>query len=153
MLEERTGDVFTDFVRRVEPELKRALVAAFGRELGLEATSESLAVAWERWEQIAVMENPAGYLWTVGRNRARRLARSRPVYPDVPAHHEPWIEPGLPAAIAKLTESQRTAVILIHGYGWTLADTARVLSISIPTVQKHAERGMKKLRRTLGVSS
>jgi DNA-directed RNA polymerase specialized sigma24 family protein len=153
VLEQTAVDAFTEFVRDVEPRLKRALVAAFGRDAGLEATADALAFAWEQWDRVRRVDNPAGYLWGVGRNKARRAKKRRPLFPDVPAHHEPWIEPGLPGAIADLTPSQRAAVVLIHGYGWTHAAVAEVLSVTIPTVQKHAERGMQKLRRTMGVSS
>lgn len=38
---------YTEFVRDVEPRLKRALVAAFGIEAGLEAASEALAYGWD----------------------------------------------------------------------------------------------------------
>lgn len=39
---------FTEFVREVEPRLKRALVAAFGREVGMDALAEALAYGWEK---------------------------------------------------------------------------------------------------------
>ncbi len=142
-------DSFTEFVQVVEPRLKRALVAAFGRDAGLDAAAEALAHGWEHWERVCDMDNPAGYLWGVGRNKARSRRRPRPVFPEVPVHHEPWIEPGLPGAMARLSESQRTAVLLIHGYEWTHAEVAELLGVSIPTVQKHAERGMAKLRRKM----
>ncbi len=44
------------------------------------------------------------------------------------------------------------AVVLIHGYGWTHAEVAAFLGVAVPTIQKHAERGLAKLRRGLGVS-
>jgi RNA polymerase sigma-70 factor (ECF subfamily) len=145
-----TVDAFTEFVQAVEPRLKRALVAAFGRDAGLDAAADALAHGWEHWEKVREMDNPAGYLWGVGRNKARSQPRSRPVFPEVPAEREPWIEPGLPGAMGRLSESQRTAVLLIHGYQWTLAEVAELLGVSVPTVQKHAERGMAKLRRKMG---
>ena len=95
------------------------------------------------------MDNPAGYLWGVGRNKARSRIRVRPVFPEVPIDHEPWIEPGLPDAMAQLSESQRIAVMLIHGFEWTFAEVAELLGVSLSTVQKHADRGMAKLRRRM----
>ena len=149
MADRVTVDLFTEFVEAVEPRLKRALVAAFGRDVGLDAAADALAHGWEHWERVRVMGNPAGYLWGVGRNRARAQLRSRPVFPEVPTDHEPWVEPGLPEAMARLSESQRVAVLLIHGFEWTYAELADLLGVSIPTVQKHAERGMGKLRRRM----
>ncbi len=149
MADRLTVDSFTEFVEAVEPRLKRALVAAFGRDAGLDAAAEALAHGWEHWERVRDMENPAGYLWGVGRNKARVQLGSGPVFPEVPFDHVPWVEPGLPRAMARLSESQRVAVLLMHGFEWTHAEVAELLGVSIPTVQKHAERGMTKLRRRM----
>ena len=54
-------------------------------------------------------------------------------------------------AIPELTEVQRQAVWLVHGFEWTLTETASLLDVSVSTVRKHLERGEKKLRRALGV--
>jgi DNA-directed RNA polymerase specialized sigma24 family protein len=143
------GDSFTEFVEAVEPRLKRAFVAAFGTDTGLDATADALSHGWEHWESVREMDNPAGYLWGVGRNKARKRLRSRPVFPEVPADHVPWVEPGLPMAMASLSESQRAAVLLIHGFEWTHAEVAELLGVSVSTVQKHAERGMAKLRQQI----
>ena len=43
--DETTTGQFTDFVSVVEPRLRRALSAAFGSELGREATAEALVKA------------------------------------------------------------------------------------------------------------
>lgn len=143
---------FTVFVEEVEPRLRRALSVAFGIELGEEATADALAYAWEHWERIENMENPAGYLYQVGRSRARRRKVPRPTFPAMLAGYSPWVEPGLPEALSRLTENQRTTVWLIHGFEWTLDETARLLDISISSVRKHLARGERKLRNALGVS-
>lgn len=149
MTDRVTADVFTEFVNNVEPRLKLALVSAFGPDVGLDATADALAHGWENWERVRELDNPAGYLWGVGRNKARSRIRVRPVFPEVPIDHEPWIEPGLPDAMAQLSESQRIAVMLIHGFEWTFAEVAELLGVSLSTVQKHADRGMAKLRRRM----
>jgi RNA polymerase sigma factor (sigma-70 family) len=61
------------------------------------------------------------------------------------------VEPGLLTALASLPERQRLTVVLVHVEGWTLREVAELLGLSIPTVQKHAERGMASLRRTLKI--
>ena len=142
---------FTAFVEEVEPRLRRALAVAVGFERGSDATAEALAYGWEHWDRIRKMENPAGYLYKVGRSRGRRMGRSRPVFPDPPQSGAPWVEPGLPAALSRLTEHQRTAVWLIHGFSWTLQETADVLGVSVSSVRKHLARGERKLKRSLGV--
>jgi len=141
---------FTLFMKETESNLKHALVAAFGRERGVEAAAEAWAYGWEHWERVRLMENPAGFLWGVGRNKARAAGRGTQSFPMVPTDREYLVEPGLPNGLERLSERQRIAVLLKHGYGWTYAEISELLDISIPSLQKHAERGMTKLRKTLG---
>ena len=134
---------------RVEPGLKHAFVARFGRYDGVEAASEAFAYAWEHWARVSVMENPAGYLYRVGRSRTRRIRRRTPIFPAVEVSRMPEVEPQLPAALASLPERQRVAVILVHGLGWTQREVADLLGVSRTTLQNHLERGIARLRRAL----
>src|SRR3954447_2141911 len=68
---------FGDFVGLVEQRLRRALVAAYGAEVGRDATADALAWAWQHWDRVQGMANPAGYLWRVGQTSARRGGRTR----------------------------------------------------------------------------
>jgi DNA-directed RNA polymerase specialized sigma24 family protein len=141
---------FRAFVAEVEPRLARALLAAYGRERGREAMAEALAYAWEHWERVEAMANPAGYLYRVGQSRTR--SRLRPVaVPDRVVPEAPWVEPRLSGALQQMTERQRVAVVLIHGFEWTFVEVASLLGISVPSVQRHLERGLAKLRASLGV--
>ena len=63
--------------------------------------------------------------------------------------HEPVFEPGLAPALKTLTARQRTAVVLVHGFGWTLREVAELTGTKVTTVQNHLERGLAKLRHTL----
>lgn len=152
MIDQETSAVsYTEFVGDVEPRLRHALCAAFGGDRGRDATAEALAYGWEHWSRIREMDNPAGYLWGVGRNYARRLRRSQVVLPVAPPDAMPWIEPGLVPALERLSENQRLAVMLIHGLDWTHTEVAELLGVSKGTVQTHAKRGMAKLRIRVGV--
>lgn len=144
---------FADFVRSTEPRLRLALGAAFGFNVAEDATAEAMAFAWEHWDRVTASDNPVGYLFGVGRNRARRhLRRRHPRLPAVRAEDLPWVEPGLPAALAALSERQREVVMLLHCFEWTLAEVADVLGMAKGTVQVHERRGMARLRRELGCS-
>ncbi len=145
-------DTFDLFVEGVEPRLREALSACLGSDRGREATAETLAYAWEHWERLRKMENPAGYLFVLGRDRARKAARSRTVVllPVEPTRI-PWVEPGLPRAIAGLPERQRVVVMLLYCFEWTMGEVATLLEVSKSTVQKHAERGLARLRTEMGV--
>lgn len=150
MVRETPTEEFSVFFKEVEPRLRHALVAMCGPEVGREAAADALAYGWEHWDRVGVMENPAGYLYRVGRSAAkRRRRREAGEQPRAPG--EPWVEPGLDGALDRLTTRQRTAVILLHTFEWTHAEVAELLGVSIPTVQKHATRGLEKLRRALGV--
>jgi DNA-directed RNA polymerase specialized sigma24 family protein len=97
------------------------------------------------------MENPVGYLYKVGRNKARRrMSRRAPVFAGETVVGIPDIEPGLPAALDRLSERQRVVVVLVHSYQWTLAEVAELLGLSKSSVQNHLERGMVHLRGVLG---
>jgi DNA-directed RNA polymerase specialized sigma24 family protein len=144
---------FTAFFMVAEPRLRVALVSSFGLDLGQEAAAEALAFAWERWERVSAISNPVGYLYRIGRNKAIHATASRkPVlFPDAPASDPPWVEPALAAALARLSERQRTVVMLLYCFEWSLAEVAEVLGMAKGSVQLHARRGMSKLRADLGV--
>ena len=148
---ETLEDTFTEFFERTEPKLRNALVASYGVEVGTEAASDALAYGWEHWDRVRGMENPIGYLFRVGRSKSRRFRR-RPQLPTVRrSNPTPWVEPGLPKALARLSDRQRVAVILVHSLGWTYAETAELLGVSIGTVEIHVQRGLGRLRQSLGV--
>ena len=140
---------FNDFVSMVEPVLRRALVARYGHERGREAAAEALAYAWEHWEDVSTMSNPAGYLYRVGQSRTR--PRRQRVLFDRRFAEEPLVEPGLPDALARLSPKQRVAVVLVHGFGMTLREVAEVTGLGVTTVQTHMERGLRRLRMELGI--
>lgn len=149
---ETDRDSFAEFVEKTGPRLTQALVASLGGELGREMTAEALVYGWEHWDRIAEMENAAGYLYRVGRNRGRRTRRPLLLPDPPPPSSEPLVEPGLSAALAKLSDRQRVAVMLVHGAGWTLTETAELLAVSPGTVSRHVDRGLRHLRSSLGVT-
>jgi RNA polymerase sigma-70 factor (ECF subfamily) len=154
LLRDRLPDrEFTQFVERVEARLSYAFYAAYGPEVGSEVTADALAYAWEHWEKVARMDNPAGYLYRVGQSKARRYHRPRVLFPKADPDHTPEFEPGLPAALEELTESQRQAVILVYALEWTEEEAARVLGKSRSTLRTHLERGLAHLRQSLEVAA
>lgn len=148
LLQDTRAELFTCFVEEAGLRIQHALVAAFGREAGVEAAAEAMAYGWEHWDRIASMTNPAGYLYTVGRDRALSMKRRRVVVAATSEQRaSPWVEPGLGAAMRDLSERQRVAVILVHGGEWTISEVAVLLKISRGSVKRHLDRGMAKLRR------
>ncbi|MEZ5218516.1 MAG: sigma factor-like helix-turn-helix DNA-binding protein [Ilumatobacteraceae bacterium] len=148
-LHDATADAFAEFYARTEPQLRRALVAALGPSAGSEAAAQAMAYGYEHWQRVGALDNPAGYLYRVGRNAARNRRRPLPlVLPDQAA--EPGFEPGLPVALNRLSEQQRQAVLLVNAWGTTLSEAAAILGVSVSTLRNHLNRGMDRLRRELG---
>jgi len=144
---------FEQFCGEVQPRLRHAFAARLGYSDGADATAESLAYAWEHWDEVANMNNPAGYLYRVGVSRTRRIRRATPLLIALPPEGLHDVEPGLPAALASLSEKQRVAVTLVIGFGWKLHEVADFLDVSISSVQSHVDRGMKKLRIKIGAAT
>jgi len=146
------SDAFEEFVHRVEVRLRTALVLTYGPEAGREAAAEALAWAWEHWTRVEVMESPVAYLYRVGQSRTRRIRRrAQTQFLVQPTVEAPWVEPALGRALNSLTSHQRACTLLVHSFGWTLAEVAETLDLSRSSVQTHVERGLNHLRTELGV--
>lgn len=152
-LRDNTEDEFVAFVRSMEFGLRAALVARHGADRGREAANDALTYGWQHWDLVSRMENPAGYLYRIGERRARRRRLVPVVQRDEPAYSEPWVEPGLAAALSSLSKRQRQAVMLIEAYELKFREAADLLGLSISSVQTHYERGLSRLRTALGVDA
>ena len=146
---------FAEFVRAVEPRLLHALVAAYGPITGRDATLDALSWAWEHWSRMVTIENQVGYLYRVGQTAARRngTRSATPLLQAAPDSGMPEVEPALVPALARLSEQQRTAVVLVHAFGWSQTEVARLFEVNVSTVREHLARGLARLRDAMGVSS
>ena len=91
-----------------------------------------------------------------GRTLALRSeSRDIPVAELTPAASSPdeMFEPGLAPAIARLSEAQRCAVVLVDGFGYTLREAAEVLGVTASTVHRDRERALARLRSELEVEN
>ena len=106
------------------------------------------------------------WLLTILRNTARNRARDAARRPDPPPRFEPVedhsADPGpadraeqaesqrhLGAALARLPEVQRTAVVLRHVQGLPTSEVAQVLGCKEGTAKSHISRGLARLRTVL----
>ena len=130
-----------------------ALVATYGPVDGRAVTVDALSWAWEHWTQVQAMTNPVAYLYRVGQSAIRRYA-TKPLPAELMIAVEqqfPEITPELMPALGRLSGQQRTAVMLVHAFGWTLRDAAELLEISPSTVREHLDRAITRLRADLEV--
>jgi DNA-directed RNA polymerase specialized sigma24 family protein len=145
---EQDDDAFAHFVREVEPGLRRALTGHLARDEVLDALAEAFAYAWQHRDRVMEMENPGGYLYRVAQSRSRRKREGW--LPWTEDRDLPDVEPGLAPALAALSPLQYRAVWLVHGCGWTYAETAVALDMSPSTVGSHVTRALAHLREELG---
>ena len=146
------GMTFEAWAEVAGPRLRAGLVAAYGPEAGLDAAADAMGYAWEHWERLSTMQNPAGYVYRVGQSAARRSRRVPPVSPvPLPAEISEF-EPGLLPALERLSESQRVCVVMVHGFGWGATEIAELLDVSVSTVRSHIARGLSSLRNSLEVN-
>ncbi|MEM9464269.1 MAG: sigma factor-like helix-turn-helix DNA-binding protein [Actinomycetota bacterium] len=136
--------------------LKRAFVARYGLDPGLDVAAEAMAWAWANQDQVVAADNPAGLLYRVGQSRARRYLRWQRLRGDssFPAEEQSegqtWVEPALNAALARLDIEHRTAVVLVHSFQWTYDEVAALLGVPLHTVRNRVHRGLERLRVQLG---
>ena len=141
---------FTRFIKEIEPRLSHAMAAAYGPDVGAEATADALLWAWEHWDRMRSMKNPAGYLYRVGQSKARRYFRPRKLFPSPGPS---GVDPTLPILLEDLSKNQRVASVLIHAYGYSERETAEIMGLSRWSVRTHAERGLARLQDALGVTA
>lgn len=147
----RSDHEFDAFAQEAGPRLRRALLGAVGVDRVDDAVAEALGYAYEHRGRLGEMTNPMGYLFRVGQSRTRRRKPLRLFRSDEPVQI-PEVEPRLIGALQELPDTQRIAVWLAHGCGWTHTEIAYVLDVSPSTVATHVSRGLQRLRNELGVT-
>ena len=126
----------------------RAFIGSLGENRADDALGAAFEWAFENWERLSVMENPVGYLYRVGSTRS-----TPPKVPDtLPSPTDvgiPDFEPRLVPALLKRPETQRTAVWLVHGCGWSYGDAADAMDVGESTIGTHLSRGLATLRKEM----
>lgn len=148
-------DRFASFVRERGPLLRRALVARYGVDIGLDATDEALLKAWRNWSQVSEMTNPVGYLFRVGQSAARphlrwRSRKASLNFPPEGLHDNTKDRTDLFDALRRLNNDQRVAVILVKAHGHTYAEAAEALGVTKAALGNYLRRGLQALRDQLG---
>jgi DNA-directed RNA polymerase specialized sigma24 family protein len=147
---------FDDFIADAAVRLRRAFVARYGVDLGVEACSESITWAYANRGRLAEMSNPVGYLYRVGQTAVRTQVRwlRAPMFPaEVGDGDMPLPDDGLHVALTKLSRDQRCAVMLVHAHGYRYAEAAELLDIPVSTLKNHLNRGLARLRHLLEAES
>jgi len=118
-------------------------------EVASDAVAEAFAQALKRGDAI---RSPERWLWrTIFRIAAGELkARGRGVAQRMEGSYEMSdLARDLVTALAKLSEKQRSAVVLHHAIGYPASEIARIIGTTTPAVHVHLSRGRKRLRELL----
>ena len=110
---------------------------------------------WERWDRIAAMDDPEGYLYRTAMNvfrsrkrrtsvAIRRLGRTSPPDDLLEAVERREI---LVRALSTLTPRERAAVVLTDVLGFSSDEAGRSLGIKPVTVRVLASRGRGRMQQ------
>ncbi|GJM38753.1 MAG: hypothetical protein DHS20C19_21200 [Acidimicrobiales bacterium] len=145
-----SGD-FDEFVKEVEPVLRRALSGCMRRDQVHDGLAEAFAYAWEHWDEMDAVDRPVGYLYRVAQSKTR--SRKQGFLPWAGDDAIPDVEPELIPALASLPASQKTAVWLVAACGWSQVEAADAMGVTPSTVSTHVARGLDSIRASLGANA
>jgi RNA polymerase sigma-70 factor (ECF subfamily) len=139
--------------------LCEALLLLTGDQLEADDVAhEAMTRVLERWDRVASVESPIGYLFrtamNVHRNRLRSLAaRTRRSFLETPGP-DPGATVGeqqdVRRALAKLSARERQALILTDWLEMDAAEVGDVLGVKPNAVRVRLHRARTNLRRQLG---
>ena len=153
------GLTFEDFFEAERVRLFGALcLVTRNRHEAEELSQEAFLKVWERWDRVAGMEDPTGYLYRTAmntfRSRYRRAALGlKRLMGAIPA------DDGLStveervmvvAGLGRLSEKQRAAIVLTDLLAFSSEEAGRFLGMNAGTVRTLASRGRSELRRQIG---
>lgn len=153
------SQTFDAFFQDESDRLFRVLCVVTGsRSQAEDIGQEAFTKLFERWEQVAAMDNPTGYLYRTAmnlfRSDYRRAARAlkrvvtfRGEADDVFAPVEDRDEAA--RALAALTPRQRAALVLTEALGYSGEETGELLGIKASTVYALTHQARAALAETV----
>jgi RNA polymerase sigma-70 factor (ECF subfamily) len=159
---EADSQAFEDFyagtVRRVTAQVYAMLGDLTETE---DAVAEAYARAWQRWSEVSQARDPAAWVRTVAwrlKVSAWRSLKSRAAahvrHGESPDQEGPGPEHvALLAALRRIPEKQRRAVVLHYFAGLSIEEIAAETAAPAGTVKSWLSRGRKALAEQLGENS
>jgi RNA polymerase sigma factor (sigma-70 family) len=126
-----------------------------------EVAQDAFLAVWERWDRVARMDEPAGYLYRVAMNTARKRFRRATIAARLRVARRDEADPidavddrtTVGAALRALTPRQRLAVVLTELLDLSSRDAAAVMRVRESTVRALAAQGRAAMRSTIGGTS
>jgi len=136
-----------------EPVANAAFLIVGDRHEALDITQEAFSRALERWDKVAAMSNPQGWVFRVAVNLAlsqrRALRRFIRGVPDEPVPQTDTPDPALTQALKPLSPAQRAAIVARFYLDLSVDDSARLLGKRPGTVRALTAQGVARLREEL----
>jgi RNA polymerase sigma-70 factor, ECF subfamily len=151
---------FSEFFAKRYERLVRACVLLTGRAAeGEDLAQEAMARVLERWDRIATMDDPEGYLYRTALNVHRKRLRRLAVAARRQVVGDPTDDPevtdrrlDLLRAIRSLPRPQREALMLVEWLGYTAEEAGLMLGIEPASVRGRLHRAREGLRQRYGGS-
>ena len=148
---------FEGFARSQHPQLVASLTLYCGdRWVAEELAQEALVRVRERWDEVATMRSPGGWLQRVAINlansRFRRRQAERRAYrragPDREVVEAPSTAEAVAVrhAVASLPERQRVVLVMRYFADLSVAQTAEVVGMTPGSVRVATHRALQTLR-------
>ena len=120
-----------------------------------ELAQDAFLKVWERWDRVAVMEEPVGYLYRTAMNLFRKryrramLAIRKTVSEDLRRDEFAVVEDRsiVASAMVELTPRQRAALVLTELLGFSSEEAGRMLGVTAGTVRALASHGRAAMKR------
>jgi RNA polymerase sigma-70 factor, ECF subfamily len=129
----------------------RAVLAFSGDpEVASDAVAEAFAQVLRRGDAV---EDPERWVWRAAFRIASgelKERRRRPVIETIGSYEMEEPARDLVAALAALSEKQRSAVVLHDAAGYPAREIARIVGSTEAAVRVHVMRGRRRLRELLG---
>lgn len=150
-----TEEAFETFFDAERVRLLGALIVMTGnRAEAEELLQDAFLKVWERWERVAAMENPAGYLYRTALNLYRRrlrrasvaMRRAFNILPNIDELAGVEIRDEAVRLLGRLTPRERAAIVITAYLGYSSEEAARLMGINANTVRVLTGRARATLR-------
>jgi RNA polymerase sigma-70 factor, ECF subfamily len=149
---------FEDFFRGQTQSLYAHLCLITGnRAEAEELAQDAFLKVWERWDRVADMEEPIGYLYRTAMNLFRKryrravLALRKKVSEELRTDDFSTVEDRsiVARALVELTPRQRAALVLTELIGFSSGEAGHMLGVSSGTVRALASQGRAAMKQHL----
>jgi RNA polymerase sigma-70 factor (ECF subfamily) len=149
---------FESFYEAERDGLFGALVLITGnRHEAEEIAQDAFLALWERWDRVAGLDDPTGYLYRTAMNgfrkRRRRAAlavrKALHLIPQEDLFAQADARQVVSQALAGITRRQRAALVLTELLGFTSEEAARAMGIRPVTVRVLASQGRAAMKRSM----